>query len=75
MDDLDFLTTKEVAERAGVTDSAVRRALASGRLEGVKRGGVWFIPRKDAQRWIDLPHSRGRKPRQLRLPEGGKDAS
>ena len=75
MAELDWMTVQQIAERAGVTGSGVRRALLSGRLKGQKLGGQWVVARKEAERWIALPHTRGRPPRQLRLPEGADDAS
>lgn len=67
MAELDWMTAQQIAEAAGVTDGAVRQALLSGRLKGQKLGGRWVIERKEAERWIALPHSRGRPPRQPRL--------
>lgn len=68
---IDFLTVQQVAEGAGVTDGAVRQALLSGRLQGVKVGGRWLVSTKEAERWIALPHRRGRLPKQLRLELDG----
>ena len=70
MTELDLMTTKEVAEAAGVGDASVRRALLRGRLKGHKLGGRWVIERSEGLRWAALPHGPGRPPRQLRLPEG-----
>jgi len=46
-------TAKELAEKAGVTSARIRQLLLDGTLEGVKRGGAWFIPASVAQRWLD----------------------
>jgi len=70
--ELDFLTTQQIAEAAGVTDGAVRQALLSGRLKGVKVGGRWLVPTKEAERWIALPHRRGRLPKQFTLKLDGE---
>ena len=45
-------TVKELAERAGVDPSAIRHALAAGRLKGYKRAGAWFITDEEARRWL-----------------------
>lgn len=41
-----WITTQEAARRLGVTEQAVRRALAENRLKGEKIGGRWLIEEK-----------------------------
>ena len=43
---MEYLTVKEIAEKWGVSERAIRKYCASSRIEGVKReGGVWLIPK------------------------------
>ncbi len=43
----DWLSTTRAAELLGVTDRAVRKALADKRLKGHHRGGRWWIAREE----------------------------
>ena len=45
-------TIKELCDEANVTDGYIRRLLLQGRIEGIKRGGVWFIPDSEVKRWL-----------------------
>lgn len=47
------LTTKELAEMAGVDPSRIRQLLLAGTIAGYKRGRDWFIPNAEAQKWLD----------------------
>jgi excisionase family DNA binding protein len=38
-----FETTKEAAERLGVTDSRIRQLAISGRIHAIKIGTMWFV--------------------------------
>jgi len=40
----EYLTTKEYAEKMGMTVSTVTKQLRSGKIKGVKQGGKWMIP-------------------------------
>lgn len=49
----DMLTAEQIADRTGLTDAAVRRAISSGRLEGyVCRGGVVKVKGADVRSWL-----------------------
>jgi len=39
----EYLTTKEYAEKMGLTVSTVTKQLRSGKIKGVKKGGKWMI--------------------------------
>ena len=45
-------TTRELAERAGVTPAYIRQLLIEGKLRGYKRGRDWFITTRQAERWL-----------------------
>ena len=47
------LTTKELAELAGVDPSRIRQLLLAKKIEGYKRGRDWFIPYTEAKRWLE----------------------
>jgi predicted site-specific integrase-resolvase len=49
----------ELAEAAGVTGFNIRQLLRKGVLKGQKRGGIWIIPREEANRYLEK--RRGRK--------------
>jgi len=49
----DWLTTEEIAQLARTSPDYIRQVLIAGKLKGQKRGGVWFVLRAEAQRWLD----------------------
>lgn len=50
-----FLTVREAAERLGVSPTAVRQQIASGRLAAVKRGRSWWLDERMVQRMVRQP--------------------
>jgi excisionase family DNA binding protein len=44
-----WLTTAETARRLGVTDRAIRKWIALGRLPATKCGGRWLLDRNHVQ--------------------------
>jgi excisionase family DNA binding protein len=44
-----WLTTSEAGNAVGVTDRAIRKWIAAGRLPARKHGGRWLIDRTDLQ--------------------------
>lgn len=42
----DLLTTQEAGHALGLSDSHIRRLIGQGRLQAVKRGRDWWIPRQ-----------------------------
>lgn len=54
-----WLTVKEAADRAGVSDSYMRRLLARGTVNGVQRGLQWMIDPASLRQYIE---GRTRKP-------------
>jgi excisionase family DNA binding protein len=44
-----WLTTGDVSNRLGVTDRAIRKRIASGRLPATKFGGRWLLNRNDVR--------------------------
>jgi len=50
---MDYVTTKEVAFKWGISDRRILQYCNAGRIEGaVKMGNTWLIP-KDAKRPTD----------------------
>jgi excisionase family DNA binding protein len=64
------LTVPEVAKRIGVNESAVRQAIAAGRLTAEKRGGSYFIKPEDLEAFRVT--RRGPKPRSVTLRLGSR---
>jgi excisionase family DNA binding protein len=58
--DPSLISVQEAAEQLGVTPSAVRQHIASGRLPAVKRGGVWWLEPRDVGRTQRQPPGSGR---------------
>ena len=54
----DWLTTKELAELAGTSQTYIRQIILGGKLKAEKRGRDWFILAEDAQRWLDSRKAR-----------------
>lgn len=50
----DVLTTKQVADRLGVTEGWVRALLISGQLEGTKHGRAWVVSADAIERYLML---------------------
>lgn len=48
----DYLTPKQIAERERVTVRAVQIWCAEGRLDAVKLGRDWFIPRSSYEAFV-----------------------
>lgn len=46
------ITTRELAEKAGVSQEYVRRLCAQGVLNATKPGRDWLIPDDEAERWL-----------------------
>lgn len=40
----EFLSTREVAARLGIRQSAVLRMIYRGRLPAVRKGWIWLVP-------------------------------
>ena len=49
----DILTSHEVAELLGADSAQIRAEIRSGRLEAVKVGRQWRIPKTNLQDWCD----------------------
>lgn len=43
----DWITTAEAAELTGYAGAHLRLLIKRGRLQGVKRGGAWFLRREE----------------------------
>ncbi len=54
------LSVREAAQRLGITPLAVRRHIASGRLEAVKRGRDWHLEARGVEQMARQPRSNGR---------------
>jgi excisionase family DNA binding protein len=46
------LTTRELADRAGVTPARVRQLILAGEIEAEKHGRDWLITEEEAGRWL-----------------------
>jgi len=54
-----WLTTGEIAERAGVSAARVRQLVAEGRFSGaVKAGRDWLVPKTAVDRWLSKDRDR-----------------
>jgi excisionase family DNA binding protein len=60
MPDPSLLSVTEAAARLGVSPSAVRQRIASGRLPAIKRGRSWWLDERAVQRYVRQPSSAGR---------------
>ena len=49
----DFLTVAEAAAVAGVSKSTIKSRIDRKRLPATKRGGIYFIERRDLETWTD----------------------
>jgi excisionase family DNA binding protein len=49
----DFLTVKEAAALVGVSKSTIKSRIDRERLPATKRGGIYFIERRDLESWTD----------------------
>jgi hypothetical protein len=58
-DESGMLLAEELAEAAGVTGFSVRKLLRKGIIKGHKRRGIWFVPREEAERYLE--ERRGQK--------------
>jgi len=56
----EFMTTSEVADRAGVTYQYVCELCQQGKLQAVKMGRDWLIFRDSALEWIYSDRKPGR---------------
>lgn len=57
-----MLTTREAAERLGVTQSWVRRLIRDGRLTGTKYGRDYLIVASDLEAFAQLPREKTGRP-------------
>lgn len=57
---IDYRTVAEAAEMIGVDPSVVRRQIKAGKIEAIRRGRDWFIPRVEAERYRDSERRPGR---------------
>jgi excisionase family DNA binding protein len=42
-----LLTTRQVANRLGISDRRIRQLLAEGRIESIRIGGRWLVEESD----------------------------
>lgn len=59
---MNMLTTREAAERLGVTQSWVRRLIRDGRLAGAKHGRDYLIGVTDLEAFARLPRDKTGRP-------------
>jgi excisionase family DNA binding protein len=58
-----WLTTKEAAEKVGLTYVRINQLIKSGELPAEKRGRDYFIREADVERLEQRPERRGRPPK------------
>jgi len=58
-----WLTTKEAAEKVGLTYVRINQLIKSGELPAEKRGRDYFVREADVDRLKDRPERRGRPPK------------
>jgi hypothetical protein len=56
----DVVSVREAAEALDVDERAVRLLAASGELEGIKRGGSWWLDRRSVERRVRQAPAPGR---------------
>jgi excisionase family DNA binding protein len=49
----EWITTKEAAELTGYTPSYLRKAISRDRLQGLKRGGAWFMRKEEVLAYVE----------------------
>ena len=52
-------TTKDLAQKAGVSSTYIRQLLIAKQLDGYKRGRDWRIPASVALRWLETRKDNG----------------
>ena len=57
----EWITTAEAAEITGYTSRNIVKVINKGRLRGVKRGGLWFLRREEAQAYAREMRQLGRR--------------
>jgi len=70
---MDYLTTKECADKLGFSRVRVLELIKAQRIPAVKVGRDWLVLSKDLEEFIKLPRSEGwpkGRPRKF-LPKGG----
>ncbi len=58
---MEYLTTKQAAEKLGVTESRIRQLIAEGRLKSEKLGHINVILEKDLAKIAPRPIGRPKK--------------
>jgi excisionase family DNA binding protein len=57
-----YITTKEAAQLAGVTDGYIRLLLGRGTLKGKRFGRDWLVSRKSVEQFAQTERKPGPKP-------------
>jgi excisionase family DNA binding protein len=57
-----YITTKQAAEIAGVTDGYIRFLLGKRTLTGKRFGRDWLVSRKSVEHFAEIERKRGPKP-------------
>jgi excisionase family DNA binding protein len=57
-----YITTKEAAQLAGVTDGYIRLLLGKGILKGKRFGRDWLVSRKSVEHFAQTERKPGPKP-------------
>jgi len=55
------ITLKEAQKQYSVNEATLRRACWNGRLQAQKRGGAWWVKRKDLEEWLKTFSPKPRK--------------
>jgi len=59
----EWMSTKEVADLAGVSQGRVRQLITEKRLLATKLAGTWFIWKPAAEMWAKSERKAGRPPK------------
>jgi len=68
-----FLSVREAAALAGVSEQYVRKVLRSGALRGIRIGKAWAVDEKKLQHWLEeraLSHQK--RPKAGKPPRGNQ---
>ena len=51
-----YVSVADAAKIAGVSPERIRQLVASGKMGGEKKAGVWLVLKADAERFVRIPN-------------------
>jgi hypothetical protein len=51
-----YVSVAEAADLAGVSAERIRQLVATGKMRGEKKAGVWLVLRADAEQFVRIPN-------------------